>query len=208
MGVRKMRAAGTREALKAAARAQFVERGYLNTKITDITSAAGRATGVFYDHFTDKEQLLNELLAEMHSQARERLAGQAHPREHDLTDRAQLREHLGATWHVMRDNLPVMTALFESTMSAGPSSDRAWRSLTGDTAVIRAHLDWLRESGHQLPGDPTLIAAAIGGMLSMLGYAVLSSGATDLSDDEIVDSLTAFVLHGLAGPGATADPRS
>ncbi|GAA4977347.1 TetR/AcrR family transcriptional regulator [Actinoplanes utahensis] len=205
MGVRQKRAAETREALKAAARAQFVERGYLNTKITDITSAAGRATGVFYDHFSDKEQLLHELLREMHDQAGAHLTG-PHPREHDLTDRQELRDHLGASWRVMRDNLPVVTALFESTMSGGPGSDRAWRSLTGDTAVIREHLDWLRERGHTLPGDPTLIAAAIGGMLSMLAYAVLPSGATALSDDEIVDSLTAFVLHGLAGPTA-ADPN-
>ena len=202
MGVRKVRAAETRAALQEAAREQFVQRGFLNTNITDITAAAGRATGSFYDHFTDKDELLKELLTDMHAQARERITAGDHPREHDLTDRAHLHSHLGAAWHVMRANLPVVVALYEQAMADGPRSGRLWQRLVEDTAMFRDHLEYLREQGHRLPGDPVLVAAAMGGMLSTLAYAIMGSGATGLPDDEIVDTLTSLLLHGLAGPAA------
>ena len=205
MGVRRAKAAETEEALKAAARREFAERGYLNTKITDITDAAGRAVGSFYQHFASKEDLLQALLADMHAQAG-RVLDDDGP-AHDLTDPGQLRAHLAAAWGVMRDNRPVMTALFESAMAAGPASGALWEQLAGDTSVLRQHLEYLREQGHALPGDPTLIAAAMGGMLSMLAYALLPenpdvpvSGGPGYPDTQILDALTNLLLHGLAAP--------
>ena len=111
-GVRKARAAETEAALKEAARRQFAEHGYLNTKITDITTAAGRATGSFYEHFASKEDLLQTLLDDLHAQASGQFDSSEHP-PHDLADPVQLREHVAVAWGVMRDNRPVINALFE-----------------------------------------------------------------------------------------------
>jgi AcrR family transcriptional regulator len=202
MNTRKTKAAETEAALKAAARQLFAERGYLNTKITDITEAAGRATGLFYQHFSGKEDLLQALLADMHEQAGQALDDGGPP--HDLTDPAQLREHLAVAWGLMRDNRPVVTALFESTMAAGPASGALWERLAADTTVLAQHLQYLQDTGHDLPGDPALIAAAIGGMLSMLSWALApaDSGARPASmpgysDTQILDTLTALLLRGL-----------
>ncbi len=209
MGERKVRAAQTEAVLKAAAQQQFAERGYLNTKITDITDAAGRAVGSFYQHFASKEDLLQALLADMHAQAGQALDDDGPA--HDLTDPDQLREHLAAAWGVMRDYRPVMTALFESALAAGPASGELWKQLTADTVMLREHLQYLQEQGHALPGDPVLIAAAMGGMLSMLAYALLPAapeapGADrpGYPDAQVIDALTGLLLHGLAGPPTLA----
>jgi AcrR family transcriptional regulator len=198
VGVRKERSASTLAALKEAAKRQFVERGYLNTKITDITLAAGRATGSFYEHFGSKEELLEALESDMYQQAGDTLGSQ-HPADHDLADPEQLRAHVAATWETMRDNLPVMVALHESAIAAGNAPGLAWQNLAEGTRVLREHLEYLRDRGHALPGDPELIAAAMGAMLSGLGYALLRAGGAGHSDQEVIDALSGLLLAGLRG---------
>lgn len=206
MGVRRARAAETELALKEAARRLFVERGYLATKISDITAAAGRATGSFYDHFASKEVLLAALLADLRGEAsaQMRRPEHAHPRDHDLTDRAQLHDHLTVAWRVMRDNLPVVVALHEASLTGADAPELAWRSLVTETDMLRDHLEYLRERGHELPGDPTLIAAAMGGMLSTLALALLRSPTPAYSDAEVLATVTDLLLTGLRG--APTDP--
>lgn len=199
-GARKVKAAETAAALKDAARRLFVEQGYLSTKITDITAAAGRSTGSFYEHFTGKDDLLRALLEDMHDQAHDSMASE-HPREHDLTERAQLRTHVAVTWQVMRANLPTMVALRESAVAKGAGSGEPWQRLVEDTAMLREHLEYARERGHTLPGAPTLIAAAMGALLSTLAFALLPEQEPPFTDDEVIDAMTDLLLTGLSGPG-------
>ncbi|GIG70734.1 TetR/AcrR family transcriptional regulator [Phytomonospora endophytica] len=197
-GVRKRRAGETEAALKEAARRLFVERGFLNTKITDITKAAGRSTGSFYEHFTGKDELLAALLSDMRGAAGAAIT--EHPRDHDLSDRDELRAHLAVAWGVFRENLPVVVALFQSMVADEPGSGRAWRDLATDTDMLREHLEWLAERGHALPGPPRILAPAMGAMLAMLAYAVMTTDeGPGLSDAEIVEALTGLLHKGLNG---------
>jgi hypothetical protein len=149
----------------------------------------------------------------MHEQAGSQLDSAEHV-PHDLTSQGQLRDHVAAAWNVMRDNRAVMTALFESALAAGPASGELWTRLTQDTRVFREHLEYLRDREHPLPGDPALIAAAMGGMLSMLAYALLPADTSaavsepgrpepGYSDPDVIDTLTGLLLYGLAGESAS-----
>ena len=73
----------------------------------------------------------------------------------------------------------------------------ALSTLTGQTGDLRTHLEYLRDRGDVLPGPPELVAAALVGML---GYAVMTTSAATYGDDEVVDTVTALLLNGLAGP--------
>lgn len=61
---RDARKARTRARLKEAALAAFAEHGYAEASIADITRAAAVAQGTFYVHFSGKEAVLDELLAD------------------------------------------------------------------------------------------------------------------------------------------------
>src|SRR3989442_12651239 len=51
-----------KEALVAAARAEFARRGLRGARIEDITAACGLSKGAFYLHFESKEALFGELV--------------------------------------------------------------------------------------------------------------------------------------------------
>ena len=56
--------AWTEAELKDAARRLLVSKTYAEIKVTDITAEAGKAAGVFYRYFTDKDALLRTLAAD------------------------------------------------------------------------------------------------------------------------------------------------
>ncbi len=59
----------TRRRLMAEAKRLFGERGYSRVRITDITEAAGISGGAFYRYFTDRHELMIELLRELTDEA-------------------------------------------------------------------------------------------------------------------------------------------
>jgi hypothetical protein len=73
-------------------------------------------------------------------------------------------------------------------------------SVAADAEIFRDHLARLRATGHAVPGDPTLIGAAMGAMLSTHGFAILTTPSGErVADDDTIDTLTDLLLRGLAG---------
>ncbi len=78
----------TRAQLVEAARRVFEERGYLETRIGDITAAADVAHGTFYTYFESKQELFREVVEALVADLR-RIAAQV-PRNGDrLIDRIE-----------------------------------------------------------------------------------------------------------------------
>ncbi|MBS4535223.1 helix-turn-helix transcriptional regulator [Clostridium sp. D2Q-14] len=59
--------------LNKAAHEVFLEKGYKNTNISDITSKAGMAVGSFYKHYQSKEELFLEIYIKENEKIRNQL---------------------------------------------------------------------------------------------------------------------------------------
>lgn len=206
VGVRKARSAETEAALKEAAKRVFARTGYLKAKITDITTEADRAAGSFYSHFSSKEQLLEALLLDMLAEGDERVEEPGH--SPDFTDPEAVRWHVAAYWRFVSANRPVVVALSQAAMVDERFARRLRQLLEPNLRDIAAHLEHIRASGGQLPGDPLVVASALISLISqfastwLLGTGETAALGRELSDEEAVDTLTRFIVHGISGPGS------
>jgi AcrR family transcriptional regulator len=202
-GSRKAKAAETETALKAAARRVFARQGYLNTKITDITAEAGRAAGSFYNHFGGKEELLKALLKDMFESGDEAVYEPGSQHSEDFTDRAAVRWHVAAFWRFYRANTVVLTALRQAALVSAEFGAQMQELTTADQSHMADHLDWIVRAGRTLPGEPDMALAAMGSLLDAFSLRWQVSGGKptgrEVSDDEIVETLTTFLYRALNG---------
>ena len=186
---RKEKAAETEVALKAAAKRLFATRGYLSTKITDITQEAGRAAGSFYNHFASKEELLQSLLADIDAAGDEGAAGEEH--NPDFSDPAAVRFHIAVFWKIYRENEATMRALRQASLVSEDFARVLRTAQAHQTTEIADHL----ENVAKLPARPEVSMTMMWALVD--GFAQTHPG--DLSDDEAVEALTRFVYRGLNG---------
>ncbi|TCM48125.1 TetR/AcrR family transcriptional regulator [Kribbella sp. VKM Ac-2568] len=194
---RREQAAGTEAALKQAAREVFAERGYVNTKITDITAAAGRATGSFYNHFAGKEEILEALLKDMLAEADEAVHVDA-THDADFSKIESIRWHVAAFWRFYQAHIPEMVALKQAAMVNPELGRRLQQIMVDDEAHMVQHLS-------NLPGpqpDPLLQISAMNSLMEGFAYTWLvvnpAAGQT-IPDDEAISLLTNLLHHGFTG---------
>ncbi|AWS44278.1 TetR/AcrR family transcriptional regulator [Streptosporangium sp. 'caverna'] len=203
-GTRKAKAAATEAALKAAALRVFERSGYINAKVTDITTEANRSAGSFYSHFPHKEALLEALLADWIEEMGDELT--AHTMVHDLTNREHLRWHVAVVWGTYGRRRPVLIALQQAALSSEAFAQRMLELRYEETAMLRAHLDDMRAKGVPLAGRSAVLASAVLALLEQFCRVWLLEGGDpitpELSDDEAIDTVTDLLLYGLTGPPA------
>jgi AcrR family transcriptional regulator len=171
-----------------AAKRLFATRGYLNTKVTDITAEAGRAAGSFYTYFAGKEELLAALLEELASASDEYADEAAH--KSDFSDPDAIRFHVSAYWRVHREHAATMLALRQAALV----DETFARTLSGFRRAqlddIRDHLDHVAS----LPASPEISLLAWAAMLESL--VLMWPGEPG---DEAVETITRLVYRALNG---------
>ncbi|WP_043653435.1 TetR/AcrR family transcriptional regulator [Nocardia thailandica] len=193
---RREKAAETEQALKDAARRVFAERGYLNTKITDITAAAGRSAGSFYNHFASKEELLQALLRDLEGEG----DAYAEAPEHnpDFADPEGVRYHIAGHWRFGRAHAPVLHAVDQAALVNADFAAAVRAFATQQRAEIADHVDGFAERGLRLPSTvDASLAMAFATVEAML--RVVGDGGVALTDEQAIEGLTRFVYRGLTG---------
>ncbi|MEV4434731.1 TetR/AcrR family transcriptional regulator [Streptomyces sp. NPDC049555] len=193
---RKERAAETEAALKAAAKRVFAERGYLATKITDITAEAGRAAGSFYNHFGSKEALLEALMADMAAESDTVAAEPGHLK--DFTDPEAVRQHVAAYIAHYREHVVTIRAVQQAALVNEEFAATVDRRAAAEADDILDHVTAVTDAGRTLPGPPELAVRMAFGLV----HTFLQSWRHQfdaLSDDEVTEALTRFVYRGLNG---------
>lgn len=196
-------AAGTEAALKDAARRVFARKGYLNTKITDITTEAGRAAGSFYNHFTSKEDLLRGLLADLLAESDQAVSAPGSQHNPDFSDRAAVRWHIEAYWHFYTRHHVELTALRQAALINAEFGAQVQAFMNRDIGHISDHLEPVVAAGRTLPARPDVVLAMFAGLLDGFSSQWHMSGGRlggrHVDEGEAVEALTDFVYRALNG---------
>ena len=177
----------TRAKLVKAARAEFERNGYLETNIQDIARRAKVAYGTFYTYFAAKEEIFDEVVAELVESHRAIAA--AEPRTGNDPASRIARANAGYL-HAYRANAAMM-AILEQVASFNPRlaeirrvARRFW--VDRGTAAIAA---WQAEGLVRADLDPYYAATALGSMVDRSAYVWYVLGEP-FEEAEAIEQLT------------------
>jgi AcrR family transcriptional regulator len=160
----------TRKLLLAAARRVFARERYMNAEITHITKEAGKSSGVFYTYFTNKADLLLNLIEDF----KQELHGIAIPSPKNAPEDAA--HVIIALWNTYKAHAPTFLALtdaatHDASFAAEQQSLRNLARLDFE-GMIRAR----QAQGYCLDLDPRFTAMALETMVNFCLYEWLAQG--------------------------------
>lgn len=158
-----------------AARKVFAEKGYFNTKISDIAEAAGRSAGSFYNYYDNKEELLEALLGQFSSEVQ----GTTARLHHKGDPYENIVEAVRAYWTGYREYLPEMIGVFQMSMT-DPEYARKWRRNRAEG--VRSIVDGIvraRSEGYDPGLDTGVLASALVSTLESFCWVWMAGGGDE-----------------------------
>ena len=187
----------TRRSLLDAAEKVFGDSGFHEASISHITQTAGVAQGTFYVHFTSKEELFTQLVADISRSLRHEMTRVAS----GAVDRlAAERAGLVAFFDYTQRHPGLYRIVQESQFVDPPSYRRYYQRLADGYARALAKA---ADAGEIAPGDSAARAWALMGVGHFLGLyhcqwqGTVPSAAT-------LDAAMDFIAHGLKGAAPPA----
>ena len=194
--------ARTEAELKDAARRLLVSKTYAEIKVTDITAEAGKAAGVFYRYFTDKDALLRTLAADF-EQALHAVVVDHLGNNHSLKTVEDIRRHVEAFWRTYADWLPERRGILQASMLSS-EFERFQRGLRDRQIDIWA--DHIRATTAGVPAERARMAAlAVVCLLEYFCYSLFTDGDGAAEADLAIDTVTSLIAAGVLG--TVADGR-
>jgi TetR/AcrR family transcriptional repressor of bet genes len=153
----------------------MAERGYERASIAEIAKAAGLSPGLVHYHFTDKQEILLTLVAQLAARVRERVKA----RLERVRDGAQARVDA------------FLDAFLATGDDADPASVAAWVTISAEAVrqpevrevyqrVVREDLGHLEELVGAVIGRRRAKAVAAGLFAAVQGYFVLAAAAPEV----------------------------
>lgn len=186
-----------RQAIVEAAMRVFGTTGFRDTKIADVATEAGVATGTLYNYFSSKEEIFQSILDD----GRERLYGMLADCDAIEDPLARLRTLL----HVLLGFLEQHGSLFAIYMQLGLAERHTLKRADDDCdedfrrALLGAFERSLVEAGDRIRSDhpPELLASLLGGLLNgMILRWIEGEFRSGLQSH--TDTILDFFLHGAA----------
>jgi AcrR family transcriptional regulator len=191
----------TRDAIEAAARKLFAERGFHGTTLADITSAAGKSPASFYRYFDDKEDLLADLAE---SFLHDVLASLPVRLPESADDMAFFTTAVTGYWNIFKQNLGIMVAVAQlgATQPRFAQVQNEFRKFGMD--IVRASVLRAQEQGYAAGLDPDHIALAISLLFENFTTVYLRPDAAALgvsaTDEDAVQTLSVIWKNTVYGP--------
>lgn len=194
----------TETAFIAAARSVFAEKGYFNTRISDIADAAGRSTGSFYNYYNNKEELLEKLSIQFIDDVLDNVSLTHQPGD----PMANIVEAVRAYWTAYVSYLPEMIGIFQLSMTDEAFAKRWFEIRAAGLRGVLKGLTRARRDGAAAGLDLDATASALVSMLHGYCWTWLAASGDDVKrrpDDETsIQTLATIWYRTIYAKGPTA----
>lgn len=194
-----VRSPGKRQQILDAAARVFGEKGYERASIRDISEEVGALKGSIYYYFPAKEDLLFEIMQEMHEAILGELDGWLGIEGDAATRlRAVIRGHVA----FMAERVVTATVVYQDFRCLSPERRKLVVKArdTYEHAIRELVLTGQREGVFAPGGDPAIVTTAILGSLNWVYQWYRSTG--ERSPEEIGAQYADLLVDGLRSPAA------